>query len=295
MSLRISRFCAGLWMAFAVQAQSGEVVQSGVTCGGGVGVVGTYASAQALTVAGGGGYGGSATYGVEASMLAEAVPALMPEPVVVGAPRAVRVVRGARLKLVVAASGGVGGLSFQWFRDGQPVAGATACELVIERASVSDGGAYQLRVQDGTGRRAWSRVSVVEVGMPTSFAAWLQANKLEGGAGTDPGEVGMPLLLRYATGLDALDPDRTGLPRGVVLREGGAERLKLTFRRLKGGAGVGYRVLASNDMLSWVPVPAAPVVTEDLGDIETVEVTDAVDVGGAGNQRRFLRLEVSEQ
>jgi len=56
---------------------------------------------------------------------------------------------GSEARFAVAASAGFRTLSYQWFKDGEAIPGATTAQLRIEDINFSDAGIYQCRVSDG--------------------------------------------------------------------------------------------------------------------------------------------------
>ncbi len=77
------------------------------------------------------------------------VPATQP-PVIVTPPASVTVLEGDPAALSVAAQGG-DNLTYQWFKDGQAVEGATGATLSVPAARLSDAGSYSVRVTNESG------------------------------------------------------------------------------------------------------------------------------------------------
>ena len=86
----------------------------------------------------------AATLTVSAGTAAPVAPSILTQPV------SVLVNAGNTATLAVGASGS-GTLGYQWLRDGQPVAGATAAFHSIAQAAVGDAGTYAVHVSNGTG------------------------------------------------------------------------------------------------------------------------------------------------
>lgn len=66
--------------------------------------------------------------------------------------------------------GGTGPLSYQWYKDGSPISGATLNSYSISGVFVSDSGAYAVRVSNSAGS-ATSTNAVLNVGIPISITA----------------------------------------------------------------------------------------------------------------------------
>jgi hypothetical protein len=87
----------------------------------------------------------------------------------------------------------------------------------------------------------------------STFAKWRSRNfantagSLEAFATTDPGGKGVPALLRYAFGMDPLNPDRARLPK-LVVRDG---HLTLDVWQRPGATDLEFVVEVSADMVHW--------------------------------------------
>ena len=111
-------------------------------------------------------------------------PAQSVAPSIVTQPVAVTVNAGNTATFAVGVSGS-GPLSYQWLRDGAPIAGATSAFHSIAQAAAGDAGAYSVRVSNG-------------VGPVTSAAATLTVNA--GAAGSPPAISTQPATLVVAPG-----------------------------------------------------------------------------------------------
>ncbi len=132
----------------------------------------------------------------------------------------------------------------------------------------------------------------------TSFQEWLE-NELSGEIPatpeSDPKGFGVPILLRYAFGLDAHRPDHKGLPFVAFDSPPGLdeEYLMITFTRLSNPLDLVYHVEAGDDLIGWESLGEEFVVSEAVAETErtkTVTVQDSVPI----NQRdqRFMRVRV---
>lgn len=99
-------------------------------------------------------------FGVVAS--APAVIAVAGPPTILEAPADKAVLVGQTLTLNVNASG-AGPLTFQWQRNGQPIAGATTAAFVLPQVSITDAGAYTVVVTNSAGSTV-SAAGTVTVG-----------------------------------------------------------------------------------------------------------------------------------
>jgi hypothetical protein len=144
------------------------------------------------------------------------------------------VLAGRPVTLTVAA-GGTAPFSYQWFRDGAEVPGATRAELVLPAVTAANVGAYWARVSNALGRTESSRVEVALVPPPpppapitnVAVRAWLRSAEVSLTLGVvATGEETRPLLVRAvgpalaAFGIEEAAPDprleaRDGQGRGL--------------------------------------------------------------------------------
>lgn len=109
---------------------------------------------------------GETVSGVRVGPVASTGPSIVDQPV------ARRVSAGSNVQLVVGATG-TAPLSYQWHRNGQPLAGANAATLAVTAVSLNDDGAgYSVRVTDAVGA-LFSQVATLTV-LPTDNALWQQ-------------------------------------------------------------------------------------------------------------------------
>lgn len=139
-----------------------------------------------------------------------------------------------------------------------PVARAAAQgKAVVVEAAIEPDPAYRL------GGRSVARVWLVD--RTDSFGAWRARHfpEVEGSLDQqgqlDPDQRGVPLLMRYALGLDPRNPDRQQRPR-VSIREG---HLLVDVPRPASVSDVRHRMEVSSDLVTWVP--AGTELEEFLG------------------------------
>lgn len=134
----------------------------------------------------------------------------------------------------------------------------------------------------------------------SSFDSWLQTQftsaELEdeslSGPEADPGNFGIPMILRYAFGLDALNPDRSRLPRArFVSTEDTDEVFVMEHFRRRNDLAVDLLVEGSTNLEEWEPVQAEWTVLEAIGDTERVRAEVAVPSSEPGGW--FFRSRVS--
>jgi uncharacterized delta-60 repeat protein len=116
----------------------------------------------------------------------------------------------------------------------------------------------------------------------------------ERGAHDDPGGHGIPNLLRYAFGMDALQPERAKLPQvgqQILTVDGEVETyLTLTYTRRTGEPDLIFIAEASADLLDWHPIAVTEEIQSTGDGIETVTIVDSEPIDT--NTKRFLRVSV---
>lgn len=197
----------------------------------------------------------------------------------------------------------------QWYRNDEPLEGATADELMISILNESDAGVYTLVVENGAGEAATRAASVEVHPAQIHFSDWkdLQetlAKEERAGKTLSP-------LLQFALGSDVSGGEQEALPTfslvpdlqvGVAGNDGretapSDEKFPaLEFDIPVNAAGVNYVLEASSDMKKWDEVES---LMEPLGEpngvLQRVRLREVEPVDDA--PRRFLRLrvEVDEQ
>jgi hypothetical protein len=142
----------------------------------------------------------------------------------------------------------------------------------------------------------WLDQVVISPSGGSIFDTWAQGlPQGQQGREDDPGGLGLPNLLRYAFGMDPLNPARSQLPRigqqDVAVGPGVQKRLSLTYTRRKDDPNLQYIIEASGDMITWQTLAGAETIFDDAnGETETVVVID--DRPLSSESKRFLRLRV---
>jgi hypothetical protein len=115
------------------------------------------------------------------------------------------------------------------------------------------------------------------------------------GPSDDPGDFGMPNLLRYAFGMDPLERDLRKLPRIASIMDshngGGQAFLTLTYVGRTDDSLIRYILEGSHDLIHWSPLTDFPLdVLEKHStfQVRTVRDTEPLE----SRSRRFLRVRV---
>lgn len=153
----------------------------------------------------------------------------------------------------------------------------------------------RVRATYANGTRA-EKVFLLQVN-PDGFLVWANALPLDQrGKMDDPGGRGIPNLLRYAFGMDPLDPDRAALPQhgqSEVTVEGQPQlNLTLTYTRRTDDPDLIFTPEGSNDASTWTPLTVAEEVTDSSGTTETVVLTDPEPMDA--RPKGFLRVRVEK-
>ncbi len=125
------------------------------------------------------------------------------------------------------------------------------------------------------------------------FGDWLAA---QGASDPDADAIpGMSWLTMYALGADLVPHPLEALPEAILLPDGPNTHLALRYRRRSDASQVSYLVQTSTDLDDWdsgAPLLEAVGSPIDNGD-GTVTETVRVTLDSSGENRRFVRLEVS--
>lgn len=145
---------------------------------------------------------------------------------------------------------------------------------LMASAAGSTGASAPFTVNDNFG--AWRN---------TYFNAIERANPGVSGLMADPGQAGIPNLLRYAFSTGVSSPNRALLPVVGTEAVGLDKFLTISFRRLVYAADVSYVVEASGDLSGWTTLQT---VVPGLPELVVIRDTVAMSPG----VRRFLRVRV---
>lgn len=225
---------------------------------------------------------GSATSDVATIGVVAAVQA----PVFTVQPADAALASGAPLQLYTVAAGG-SPLSYQWFKDGAPVAGANAAALVIDPANTTNAGSYVLQVSNrvGTLRSREARVTVTATGSPdiAPLAVTRQPQATRVAAGGTAAFVasfsGSPATLQWLRNGVAL-PGETG-PALVIADVGPADEAD-------------YALLAANVLGSVRTTPARlSVLTDGAPNTAPAIATQPVGLALVAGQTATLAVAAS--
>ncbi len=126
------------------------------------------------------------------------------------------------------------------------------------------------------------------------FTAQERTNENISGWYADPGDYGVPNLLRYALGLDPKTPGRADL--SVEIREATTnsvthEYLTVTYTRNRMAKEIETKVEVSENLSTWEVLPESNTISRiPQGEYETVVVRDSLAI--ADRPARYLRLRV---
>ena len=174
--------------------------------------------------------------------------------------------------------------SWQWFRNGQPVPGATSSNITLNPITSAHDGDYQCRATYG-GDSTFSQTAAITV---CSNYAQLAAEKSLGPANADQDGDGTPNGIELLLGTDPLVPDR-GTTFTTLESDGGNLYFLQTMRINSRAAYTALATELSPNVQSWLrsdPVETTVLSTDSNGD-RTLRLKFLVP---PGQPRHFLRL-----
>lgn len=177
----------------------------------------------------------------------EAVPA----PTIVSAPQNVSVALGGSATFAVTASG-TAAFTYQWRRNGEPIAHAVGSSYTIAATTYADAGSYDCIVTNTAGS---TTSSAATLSVLSPIALWAQSHGLDASApGFDSADAdgdGIRNLLEYALGSDPAATDSDRLPSLALFEQEGVKYLLLEYRRSTAATGVTVAVETSPDLTNW--------------------------------------------
>lgn len=213
---------------------------------------------------------GSITSQDAALTVSNALPALQ-APRLVTAPASLQVHEGDGASLGVNVSGS-GPLSYQWFKDGTAVPGATQAIYTVAAAAAADAGSYRVEVSNSVG------------GLRSAAATLTVLPMSSGGAATAPSIDSPPATLTVTPGLPAtlaVSASGTGPLSYQWSHDGadipGATGAALTLPFVAASDAGTYRVRVSNSAgtalssAAQIVVVGAPAITGDLANVTVRE------------------------
>jgi hypothetical protein len=204
---------------------------------------------------------------------------------------------GSALTIPVAVTG-EGPLSYQWWRFGEPIMGATSPSLALNPITMDENANYSVQVSNTYGS-ASALIAMVRVHneYQTNYAEWAAAhfspaelaNPSISGPTADPDGCGLTNLARYAFKTAARGPLSAHPVTTQVVRWGDDYSvLELSFRRKTHAPGLRYLVESAADLAGPWNVRSAV----DAGYPEEIAVRDNVGLEQA--PRRFMRVRIEQ-
>ncbi len=185
---------------------------------------------------------------------------------------------GGSATFAVAATGS-GPLTYQWSKDGQPLAGQTTAVLTISAVNGSDAGSYSVAVSNALGTVASDAAVLTLLGMPAITAQPQAVAQTEGGTATFS-------VAASGQGLRYL-----WLRNGVPAAGGTAAQL-VTPALTQGDSGAVYSVIVFNaaggvvSNMAVLTVDPAPVVVASMS-VQAGSIGSRGYIDGSGSAARF--------
>jgi hypothetical protein len=195
---------------------------------------------------------------------------------------------GQSLTLTASASG-YPAPTLQWYKDGQPIAGATSGTFTLPAATVADAGSYQCIATNGVNSATSSAASI---NVLTLYQSWIKqqfgadANNPSIASDTaDPDGDGLVNLAEYALGRAPLARDGSGM---TVTRD--SSNLILSYTRRSSATDVTVQPVRSTTLApgSWSSSGVTNSLISNDGTLQIWQATTPLNAGKA-----FLRLEIA--
>lgn len=216
-------------------------------------------------------------------------------PIIVQSPVSQTVIPGQSAVFTVDAAA-IPAATYQWFKDGAPIAGATSTSFTLASVSPSDAGSYSVVVTNPVGF-ATSQAATLTVQSPvTVFTTRFGLDPATtGAADADPDGDGVPNLIEFLLGGDPTVADNSLLPvaQSATTNQG----LVLVYQydvQIAASAAVSSWVEYSGDLATWIPaVDGQNGVTISITSLnaETERITVVIPVS---HPPLFARLKASE-
>ena len=209
-------------------------------------------------------------------------------PTITTSPQSQTMTIGQSLTLTASASG-YPAPTLQWYKDGQPIAGATSGTFTLPAATVADAGSYQCIATNGVNSATSSAASI---NVLTLYQSWIKqqfgadANNPSIASDTaDPDGDGLVNLAEYALGRAPLARDGSGM---TVTRD--SSNLILSYTRRSSATDVTVQPVRSTTLApgSWSSSGVTNSLISNDGTLQIWQATTPLNAGKA-----FLRLEIA--
>jgi len=175
-----------------------------------------------------------------------------PLPVIAAAPQSRSLAAGQSVTFTVGASGSAA-FTYQWRRNGSPIAGAVAASYTIAAVAYADAGSFDCVVTNSSGSTT-SAAATLTVLSPV--AVWADGFGLDGSAAgfasADADGDGLANLLEYVLGGNPIASDAAGrAPIVTVVEDAGGKHLVLEYVRAVAASAVPVSVETSPDLATW--------------------------------------------
>lgn len=238
-------------------------------------------------------------------------------PIITAHPQGVNRDPGQSLTLQVTALA-IPAATYQWYKGVDPIGGATSATYSVGSVTAGNAGTYSVVVTNTNGF-ATSTSATVTVTPPTPVESWREtyfgttANTGSAADTADPDGDGVTNLMEFAIGTTPTSNTSGGGPLqysgtlaggGTVVAPGlpvtlietivtGAD-MRAVYSRRNDYAAAGLTITPqfSNDLVTWEPSPAPPVILADDGTAQIVSVT-YTRILSNGKKAAFFRLNVS--
>lgn len=198
-------------------------------------------------------------------------------PTIIEQPQGARVNQGASALFSVLATGSAH-LTYQWFKNGEPVSGAINSRLMLPAVQAGDAGAYTCKISNEAGQTV---SAVANLSVLSAFAQWAERFSIDSTqpdyAKADPDGDGINNMWEFVLGGNPLRHDIGILPSTTMVETNGQKQFIVQFDRVVGSASSSLE--ESTDLVRWSPIVsglngAQMQVTPFIGEVINVDINN---------------------
>jgi hypothetical protein len=193
---------------------------------------------------------------------------------------------GGKLVLAVTVRGSKP-LTYQWYKDGKAINGATLNKLYLSSVSTSDAGTYTFEAQNPAGTLELESIVTVTAAAQAPGLAPASDSPTDDSDGD-----GLSNLLEEALGSDPANPDSAYSPVIDLVEDGsGQQFISFHYTESKSVNGVTTYVEVSTDLKNWEPLDLNSVSTTQIDRQNLTETTLYLP---NTSEQRFFRIRVEK-
>jgi len=177
----------------------------------------------------------------------------------------------------------------QWYKDGQPIEGATYSKYVVRETTLADAGVYKFVAENAAGRlEQQAQVIIVGTSLTSTTTVTIDTSDPEADSDGD----GMSNLMELALGSDPADSNSTYTPIVDTVDNGSGEVfLSVNYTVNKNVQGITVVLEESTDLVNWSPVDLSKATVQNVDQTDYVETTVYIPTNG---ESKFYRVTASQ-